>query len=550
LNLIRNLLLLFVTVRYLKWQQIYFRLARKFLKPKETEKLQGSISSLSASWVDLSLYDEKINIKLEACFLSHNKILDFPSDWNNESPSKLWVYNLHYFEDLLSKNKQDKSEFHRSLLYRWIDENPFGHGNGWNSYPISLRIVNVLKAWLGGLELDKKIFSSIFSQANFLSNALERHLLGNHYFANLKALLFAGVIFKNEHWLEIGQKGLINEIPEQILEDGANFELSPMYHSLMLVDMLDIFNLSRAYPDKVSIKLVSLLEEYIPKMLFFMEASSHPDEGISFFNDSAHKIAPEKEIIERYAEELGFEVRSIDNSKTQIIDNVNSGLICVTVGGNKLMFDASPIGPDYIPGHAHADTLSFELSIGNERVFVNSGTSEYGTSSLRHNQRKTKSHNTVEVNGKDSSEVWGGFRVANRAKIVKRHSELKHDNEIVLEGAHNGYKSLLRGCIHSRKLILSTNSFYVADSLKGNFKSAISRFFVHPNLDVTLEKKILRIKGLSFSLTANTENILASIQDSFWYPEFGKRISNKVIEIKFESKTSKILFTMEKNKNQ
>ena len=63
----------------------------------------------------------------------------------------------------------------------------------------------------------------------------------------------------------------------------------------------------------------------------------------------------------------------------------------------------------------HADNLSFEWSLGEQRVLVNSGTSLYGVSSERHRQRKTKSHNTVEIDGFDSSEIWSGFRVARRA---------------------------------------------------------------------------------------------------------------------------------------
>ena len=105
------------------------------------------------------------------------------------------------------------------------------------------------------------------------------------------------------------------------------------------------------------------------------------------------------------------------------------------------------MGPDYIPGHAHADTLSFELSIINQRTFVNSGISEYGITSKRINQRKTRSHNTVEVDGKDSSQVWGSFRVVRRAKIVSRYIERKQDGLIVLQASHNGYKSLFGGCI-------------------------------------------------------------------------------------------------------
>ena len=538
-----KLFLIYNTLRHLKWQQIYFRLVRKFIKPKVTERFQGSKPKRSKPWEHFLLYGNKIDSQLEACFLNHTKKLDLPADWNNESPSKLWSYNLHYFEDLLSDNTEEKHNFHLQLLNSWVDQNPVGYGNGWEPYPISLRIVNILKAWLGGLELDEKLFSSVFAQASFLSNSLEKHLLGNHYFVNLKALLFAGVIFENTRWLSIAEKGLLSEIPEQILEDGSNFELSPMYHLLILVDMLDMLNLSRAYPALASGKLVFLLEDYIPKMLRFMEVMTYPDGGVSFFNDSADGVAPSKVKIESYAEKLGFEIRPVDLNKSQIIDNADSGYMCVTSAGNKLIFDASAVGPDYIPGHAHADTLSFELSIGNQRVFVNSGTSEYGLSPKRLNQRRTAAHNTVEVDGKDSSQVWSSFRVANRAEIISRHPVLKKDNSIDLFAAHNGYKSLFGGCIHARKLTFRENSLVVTDSLLGTFKCAKSRFYFHPNLIIRLDGNLLRIEGTEFVLHSNLKGKAASLFDSFWYPEFGAEVPNKMLQLQFEKPQLEIEFT-------
>lgn len=542
-----KLLLLINTVKYLKWQQIYFRLARKFFKPRVTDVFNGASPKKSDAWEHFTLYEEKVDKLLNACFLNQSKKLDLPADWNCEAYSKLWIYNLHYFEDLLSNNSEEKRNLHLRLLNNWVDENPVGYGNGWEPYPTSLRIVNILKAWLGGLELDKKLFSSIFAQASFLSNDLEKHLLGNHYFVNLKALLFAGVIFENTRLLSIAEKGLLSEIPEQILEDGANFELSPMYHSLILVDMLDMLNLSRAYPLQVSSKLVSLLEYFIPKMLAFMEAMAHPDGGVSFFNDSVDGIAPAKAIIESYAKKLEFGIRPLDFSKPQIIDSANSGYICATTDGNKLIFDASPIGPDYIPGHAHADTLSFELSIGAQRVFVNSGTSEYGLSPKRLNQRKTASHNTVEVDGKDSSQVWSGFRVANRAKIISKHTQLKHDHSIELLAAHNGYKSLFVGSIHTRKLTFSENSLIVSDSLQGTFMYAKSRFHFHPDLIVSLENNLLKVKGENFILHSDLTGNIASLITSSWHPEFGVEIPSKMLELQFEQPQLNILFTWSKD---
>ena len=120
------------------------------------------------------------------------------------------------------------------------------------------------------------------------------------------------MIFENTRWSEVAEKGLLTEIPEQILEDGANFELSPMYHSLILIDMLDMLNLKKAYPTRISNELTSLIEEYIPKMLVFMEAMAHPDDGLSFFNDSVNGIAPPKARIKKYAEKLGFDINSYD----------------------------------------------------------------------------------------------------------------------------------------------------------------------------------------------------------------------------------------------
>ena len=415
----KKLLLLFNTVKYLKWQQIYYRILRKVKKHPQINTVDVKFPCRAKSWLHHNLYDEKITVGYVAKFLNEEKKLNFPDDWDKESPSKLWVYNLHYFEDLLSFNADEKVEFHVQLLKRWIQDNPIGFGNAWEPYPTSLRVSNTLKAWLGGLELPKDVLENIYNQAQYLSQDLEKHLLGNHYFVNLKALLFAGVLFKQSDFKSIAEQGLLAEIPEQILLDGANFELSPMYHNLILVDMLDMYNLAQAYPDDVSTSLLQLLKDKIPLMLDFMSHMSHPDGEVSFFNDSAFGIAPSNEVINEYAKKLGFSTCELTLDENRFVESSDSGYLVAQINRSKLIFDAAKVGPDYIPGHAHADTLSLEFSVGIERVLVNSGTSVYGLSLERLAQRKTVSHNTVEIDGKDSSQVWSGFRVANRAKITR-----------------------------------------------------------------------------------------------------------------------------------
>lgn len=537
----KKLLLLLHTLKYLRWPQFYFRLYRKVQKPKVTETFPGTFVQRGSKWVNCALYKEKLTTDLTATFLSHSKQLDLPNDWNDESHSKLWVYNLQYFEDLLADNAQEKIAFHLDLLDKWISQNPLGHGNGWEPYPISLRLTNILKAWLAGLPLTSRHFESLYAQASFLSNELEKHLLGNHYFVNLKALLFAGVMFENDRWLTIATKGLLQEIPEQILEDGANFELTPMYHALILVDMLDMFNLCKTYEGKISKELTQLIASYIPKMLSFMELMSHNDDGVSFFNDSVDGIAPEKDRIINYSKQLGFSFESMNLQVARAIDFEASGYMVATHSGNKLLFDAANVGPDYIPGHAHADTLSFEFSIGSERVFVNSGTSQYGLSEKRLIERKTMSHNTVEVDKKDSSQVWGGFRVAKRARVFDRSSSVNGDS-VIVEAAHNGFKKIFNGPFHHRKIILLGNSLHVTDSLKGSFNKAVARFYIHPDIDAKLEANILALVGKHFELTSDISNLQVALFDSTWHPSFGLTKKNKCLEVSFTTPANTIEF--------
>ena len=82
------------------------------------------------------------------------------------------------------------------------------------------------------------------------------------------------------------------------MQDGGQFELTPMYHALALEDLLDLINICSANLPKLSREQIQQLEYWktlIPKMLSWLAVMSHPDGRISFFNDAAFNIAPENE---------------------------------------------------------------------------------------------------------------------------------------------------------------------------------------------------------------------------------------------------------------
>lgn len=238
-------------------------------------------------------------------------MVDVVSDWNDKNKAKLWLYNLHYFDDLNQLGWQDRTDIHTGLIDTWIAQNPPMMGNGWEPYTISLRSVNWIKWFLSGNEPKSEWVSSLSLQVQALDQQLEYHLLGIHLFANAKGLVFAGCFFKGKDakaWLKRGLAILEKEVPEQILADGGNFELTPMYHNTILADILDLYHLSLVYPDLIPSEIQSAWYEYILKMFKWAEQMEHPDGDISFFNDSAFGIAPRLKSLKEYAEILNIEL--------------------------------------------------------------------------------------------------------------------------------------------------------------------------------------------------------------------------------------------------
>src|SRR5690606_27762914 len=110
----------------------------------------------------------------------------------------------------------------------------------------------------------------------------------------------------------------------------------------------------------------------------------------------------------------------------------------------------------------------------------NSGTSTYEAGAERMRQRGTASHSTVIVDEADSSEVWGGFRVARRARPRDVTWGTGPDGALWLRAAHDGYLRLPGRVIHRREWCLTEHGLHVVDRLGGAPRSAEARFHLHP----------------------------------------------------------------------
>lgn len=467
-------------------------------------------------------------------FLNNAQDVGWFPDWEVKNLPKLWQYNLHYFEWLWALEYGDA----KRVAGDWIDNHPLGHGQvGWEPYPISLRLMNWCAVFWGRfreqVEGDRafleKLWCSICWQVQWLTRRLEIHLLGNHYFENGAALAFVGSCFKGEQaskWFEKGYCILREQIAEQILSDGMHFELSPMYHCRVVYVLAMLMATGNE-------QLIQLVAEPLGRMLKALDAVCHPDGRIALLNDSAFGIYNEPDELRSFCCELPSVAPLAPSMTEGCFALPDAGYYGWRDGeGNYVICDFGKIGPDYIPGHAHADIFSFELSLRGHRVIVDAGVHDYEASESRRYCRSTKAHNTIEIDGHDQCEMWGIFRVARRGQ--PHNVRWKPSQEgFELSAWHDGYKRLKGKPIHRRKFTWhKRDSLRIEDIITASKpQSVVSRLHLHPNC------KIDQIKARTAWVTYPEGNFRIifsgngrlSIEDSSNCPEFGKKLENKAL---------------------
>lgn len=518
------------TIRHLKIQQIYRRLWFHLIKPKLNQNSIPLLRTQTGIWLPPACRKKSLLNKNTFFFLNQRGNLD-DNGWNNKENDKLWVYNQHYFDDLNAEHSKERFEWHIFLLKKWIKENKPCFGSGWEPYPTSLRIVNWIKWQYNGNALNRECLHSLAIQARWLFVRIEWHILGNHLFANAKSLVFAGLFFEGKEadgWFLMGLKIITKELTEQVLPDGGHFELSPMYHSIFLEDLMDLINLSQLYPERIPKDQKKAWKKNAERMLKFLLGICHPDGEIPLFNDAAKGIAPKPLELVKYAKRLNLNIpKPTPKIKKVSFQQYNdSGYICFKSDFAFSMLDVAKIGPNYLPAHGHADTLSFELSVFKKRFIVNGGTSTYQRGPIRQFERSTSAHNTIEIDNKNSSEVWSEFRVARRAYPLNLKIE-DNKNEIKVYCSHNGYKQT-----HKRKWIFSENKLLIEDKILGEFNKGFARFYLHPDIKIIKKKQdtyLLEHGGKTLVIKNLVGN--GQIKPGFYAPEFGKRVKTNCLVV-------------------
>lgn len=517
--------LIFDTVKYLKTVQVLYQVYYR-LKPAKSlthysAKKEVDFKKLKFSYSPAVTLIAKSYNDFE--FLNITKKFVDDVDWNYQGNGKLWNYNLQYFNFI-------HQDFDNELKNRWLNEI-----GDWlrdrrlslEPYPVSLRAMNTLR-YLSQTEANERVYSDLYGQLTFLSKRLEFHLLGNHLLENAFALMMGGAFFQNKKWLNTAKKLLYKELNEQILTDGAHFELSPMYHQIILFRLLEFIDWYKNY-DKQNEEFLAFTSEKAGMMISWLKNITFANGDIPHFNDSAPNIALTSLQLFEFADVLNIKNNDISLGESGYRKYITSKYECVV--------DVAPVSCSYQPGHGHADALSFILYVNNKPLFVEQGTSTYQSDSRRVLERSTQSHNTVVVNGVNQSQVWDSFKIAQRA-VVK----VLLDNEYKLIASHTGYKNI--GVIHQRSFIFGNDSIVLEDVVKGKSKTDnIIYFHFHPDVTIRAVSQTSIIADDYITISFEGEGNDISIEDYDFSLGFNSYKTGKRIKLSFNQKlNSKIFF--------
>lgn len=503
--------------------------------------------------------------------------------WHDPQLSQLWRYHLHYFDylrDVLvwaaGGGAEPAYRTFRQLALSWIQGNQKLTGDGWHPYTLSLRVVN----WLNALSFFEKelaadagtaahLVNSTYAQARILYSNLEFDVRGNHLIENLRALIWAGLAFKGaepQRWLKRGVHLLELETAEQILADGGHFERSPGYHLRVFKELFEIAVWLRRNDQAP----LPWLEDALRRMWQYLWNILGPDGHVPLLKDSTWNGDPSPyELLAAcaiYFDEPSWKVNHsfglypllifgaqglqrfngwpVNHSTRQSAALYASGHFVMRdrAADDYLILDVGKTCPDYLPAHAQADTLTYELSLGSQRVIVDSGVYEYASGIWRDYFRSTRAHNTVEVAGENQSEVWASFRVGRRAQPGPAFWQAR-DGYVLTQGEHDGYRRLPVSVIHQRTVVYAEEKFWlIVDQLWGAGATETKNYIhLYPDLSLDLTApSTWRISGGrvplwlgafgqdNFSITcAQTEPVHQG-----WYSEkFGELKKNLVLSL-------------------
>ncbi len=351
----------------------------------------------------------------------------------------------------------------------------------------------------------RRFHAALAGQARHLARVARYAPDGAERFDVHKALVYAALAWPAARRRLLRHlEALEHEIARQVLGDGGHIERNPERHLDVLRHLVDIRANLRDADAEIPPALQGAIDRMAPMLRFFR----HGDGGLCLFNGGNESRDWLIDMVLTHADARGKPLASAPHS----------GFERMAAHRTLVVMDAGAPPPAGFDIHAHAGTLSFEMSVGKERLVVNCGAYEGPDARWHAASRTTAAHSTVVVDDVNSSELLAdGLGARPRRVTVERREQ---DGEVWVDAAHDGYLGTF-GLTHQRRLYLAASG----DDLRGeetltgrgNRKLAV-RFHLHPQVKASMTGRgsavLLRLaggQGWQFRATGGVTNVQESV---------------------------------------
>jgi uncharacterized heparinase superfamily protein len=383
-------------------------------------------------------------------------------------------------------------------------------GPAWKTSVVARRLLSFLSQSPMILEgadhtFYRRFMRGLARSQQFLDHELTGGLTGEHRLLAAIALAEFGLCARGTISLQRkSTKLLADELDRQILPDGGHISRNPKALIRILLDLLPLRQAYAAQGVAVPPQLLNAIDRMMPMLRLLR----HGDGTLALFNGMG-VTAPD----------LVATVLAYDDARAQPLNNAPySGYQRVEAAGSVLIIDTGRVPPPDFSQFAHAGCLSFELSIGNQKLVVNCGAPDPHRAIPREPARATAAHSTLVIAdtsscrfaGAQGLESWfAGQILAGPLGIAVERQQMP--KRIRLRLAHDGYANRF-GLTHERHLSLTTDGLRLdgeerlRPALRGKpleSQPYAVRFHIHP--------------AVGLQSVANGQAVLLSLpDDSRW----------------------------------
>lgn len=447
---------------------------------KRSHQIEGLVSN------KVRFCKDSFSFSLLNTTISYKNDIGWNADFLNRGTRllKLQLHSQKYLLELALRPSESNNNTINIIINSWLKFNNYidleSYKGPWNSYCASNRIITyiIIDAVRDNKGIDEIIEdfpSVVLGHYRHIKNNLEFDIRGNHLLENYIALCFCSIFLEQRKEFEKNFKGLIKVLNCQILKDGGHYELSSMYHSILVKKLLDLSNYllsNQFYSDEK----LNILESYCYRMIRWFE-SIHLNSHTPLLNDSVEsETICLNQLLNLY--QLIFN-KAIDFKKDYFLSE--SGFRKYKSDKFEVLIKVGNVGAKEVPGHAHADTFNTIISNNKGIIFTDPGVSTYNNNNTRFRERSTEYHNTVSLEGVNSSQIWSSFRMGRQCK-----SKILEQSNRYYKAIHDGY--LQKKVMHQREWSFDENKILITDTLIGKAvnKKGVQNWILQPNIDPIL----------------------------------------------------------------